>query len=204
MPIDPQATVVQLTEQLAVIGADSLLKCVSNLNFYLDRCVPQPKEGVSLGTRNARWSSIHYWVSIRIEVTSSSCNVTNHVVHYSYCYWMISVMFTRLFCSTQDWRSWISSAGLEYINSVRAVQQMARCAASLQIPDRFPRRLDPIGRHGTTRRPIAGHDQSAKKFQRRRRTWKGRSRSRCGRSQEECAFGTMPPALGRFSARLRQ
>jgi len=51
VPIDPQATVVQLTEQLAVIGADSLLKCVSNLNFYLDRCVPQPKEGVSLAPK---------------------------------------------------------------------------------------------------------------------------------------------------------
>ena len=49
IPIDANATVVPLTEQLATVGSNLLVKCISNLDFYLERCVPQPEEGVSLG-----------------------------------------------------------------------------------------------------------------------------------------------------------
>jgi len=51
IPIDANATVVPLTEQLATVGSNLLVKCISNLDFYLERCVPQPEEGVSLAPK---------------------------------------------------------------------------------------------------------------------------------------------------------
>jgi len=51
VPIDIHTTVVPLTEKLAEVGSNLLLKCVSNLDSYLAQCVTQPEEGVSLAPK---------------------------------------------------------------------------------------------------------------------------------------------------------
>lgn len=49
IPIGPHTTAVQLTDRLAEMGANLLVRCVSDLNYHLGRCSPQPAEGVTLG-----------------------------------------------------------------------------------------------------------------------------------------------------------
>ena len=47
--IDPDISAVQLTNRLAEMGANLLVRCVSDLRYHLDRCTPQPSHGVILG-----------------------------------------------------------------------------------------------------------------------------------------------------------
>ena len=49
VPIDPNTSAVQLTDRLAEIGASLLVRCLSDLHYHLDRCVPQPEQGATLG-----------------------------------------------------------------------------------------------------------------------------------------------------------
>lgn len=47
--IDPHISAVQLTDRLAGMGANLLVRCISDLHYHLDRCIPQPSHGVTLG-----------------------------------------------------------------------------------------------------------------------------------------------------------
>lgn len=49
IPIKPDVMAVDLTNQLAEIGADLLSRCMSNLEHNLNSCIQQPTEGVTLG-----------------------------------------------------------------------------------------------------------------------------------------------------------
>nr|CAG4649612.1 EOG090X0BM2 [Scapholeberis mucronata] len=49
--VDEHETAVQLTNRLAEMGASLLVDCLSDLHPYLDRCVPQPAEGVTLAPK---------------------------------------------------------------------------------------------------------------------------------------------------------
>lgn len=49
LPIDPHVTAVQLTDRLADVGANLLVRCISDLHYHLERCTPQTSEGVTLG-----------------------------------------------------------------------------------------------------------------------------------------------------------
>lgn len=49
LPIDPHISAVQLTDRLADMGANLLVRCISDLHYHLNRCTPQPSGGVTLG-----------------------------------------------------------------------------------------------------------------------------------------------------------
>lgn len=53
LSIDPDTTALQLTDRLAEMGASLLVGCLSDLHYHLDRCVPQPTEGITLGIHQA-------------------------------------------------------------------------------------------------------------------------------------------------------
>lgn len=53
LSIDPHTTALQLTDRLAEMGASLLVGCVSDLHYHLDRCIPQPAEGITLGIHQA-------------------------------------------------------------------------------------------------------------------------------------------------------
>nr|CAG4651257.1 EOG090X0BM2 [Simocephalus serrulatus] len=51
LSIDPDTTALQLTDRLAEMGASLLVGCLSDLHYHLDRCVPQPTEGITLAPK---------------------------------------------------------------------------------------------------------------------------------------------------------
>lgn len=53
-PIGSRVTAVELTDQLARMGAALLFRCVSDLKHHLDRSISQPMEGVTLGAYQTR------------------------------------------------------------------------------------------------------------------------------------------------------
>nr|CAG4646508.1 EOG090X0BM2 [Macrothrix elegans] len=69
LAIDPHTTSAPLTAQLAETGANLLVRCVSDLHYHLDRCMPQPTEGITLAPKiDAQLSRIDWAALTALQV----------------------------------------------------------------------------------------------------------------------------------------
>nr|CAG4640300.1 EOG090X0BM2 [Daphnia pulex] len=77
--IDPHISAVQLTDRLAGMGANLLVRCISDLHYHLDRCTPQPSHGVTLAPKiDAKLSHID-WTGLNAAQIYNRWRATCHL-----------------------------------------------------------------------------------------------------------------------------
>nr|CAG4641969.1 EOG090X0BM2 [Eurycercus lamellatus] len=79
LAIEPQVTAVQLTDQLAHMGAELLVRCVADLERHLDRSAQQPTEGVTLAPKlDAQLSHVD-WSTLNASQVYNRWRATKHL-----------------------------------------------------------------------------------------------------------------------------
>ncbi|XP_032785352.1 methionyl-tRNA formyltransferase, mitochondrial isoform X1 [Daphnia magna] len=79
LPIDPHISAVQLTDRLADMGANLLVRCISDLHYHLNRCTPQPSGGVTLAPKIDATLSHIDWSSMNAAQIYNRWRATRHL-----------------------------------------------------------------------------------------------------------------------------
>nr|CAG4636444.1 EOG090X0BM2 [Eubosmina coregoni] len=79
IPIKPDVMAVELTNQLAEIGADLLSRCMSNLEHNLNSCIQQPTEGVTLAPKVTSEMSNINWKNMSASQLFNLWRATQHL-----------------------------------------------------------------------------------------------------------------------------